>query len=255
MKTRGGIIVVLFLLTILPIANGATETQISQTVIDPEPFRTRTVVASSGNGYLVAWGAVGAGRNEDLHNTPPMTIYIRAVGADGIPLQQSATAVGKGELPSIAWNGHEYLVVWGITTPTTGTLPTPSLVGIRVREDGTLIDPVPVTLIAEVNPYSYLASVTWSGSQYLVTWTRGAALVDTRSAREAGLPSGRHPALLGIVRRRLPRSSGRFLRQQTVAFHRAGLLGGQPIHSDSIGRSRTQELPISTVDILCCGAT
>jgi len=191
MKTRGGIVVVLFLLTILPTVNAATETQISQTVIDPEPFRTRTVVASSGNGYLVAWGAVGLGSRENIFTNPPMTIYIRAVGADGIPLQQSATAVGKGELPSIAWNGQEYLVVWGITSPTSGSLPTPSLVGIRVREDGTLIDPVPVTLIAEVNPFSYLASVAWSGSQYLVTWTRGAALVDTDlHAKQVFLPFG-----------------------------------------------------------------
>jgi len=178
MKTRGGI-VVLFLLAILPIANAATETQVSLTVANPEPFLTRTVVASSGNGYLVAWGSAAPGRNEALINVPPMTIYIRAVSADGIPLQPFATAVGRGESPSIAWNGHEYLVVWGITTPTTDPLPTPSLVGIRVREDGTFIDPVPVTLIAEVSPYSYVASVTWSGSQYLVTWGRGAALVDT----------------------------------------------------------------------------
>lgn len=179
MTISARIVVVLFLLTILPVAHAATETQVSQTVADPEPFRTRTVVASSGNGYLVVWGAVGSLSRDNVFLNPPMTIYIRAVSADGIPLQQSATAVGKGELPSIAWNGHEYLVVWGITTPTTGTLPTPSLVGIRVREDGTLIDPVPVTLIAEVNPFSYLASVAWSGSQYLVTWTRGVALVDT----------------------------------------------------------------------------
>ena len=70
-------------------------------------------------------------------------------------------------------------------------LPTPSLVGIRVREDGTLIDPAPVTLIAEVNPFSYVASVTWSGSQYLVTWTRGAALVDTDlHVKQVYLPVG-----------------------------------------------------------------
>jgi len=179
MKIRAGLVVILFLATILPVANAATETQVSQTELDPEPFRTRAVVASSGNGYLVAWGAFGDANRDNTFPNPPTTIYIRAVGADGIPLQLSATAVGKGEDPSIVWNGHEYLVVWGITTPTTGTLPTPSVVAIRVREDGTLIDSAPVTLISEVNPYSYLASVAWSGSQYIVTWVRGAALVDT----------------------------------------------------------------------------
>src|SRR5258706_33167 len=165
------------LIVALPSAFAATETQISQTTVDPMPYRLLTAVASSGNGYLVAWGAADSPLLTVL-NDHPMTICIRAVSADGIPLQPFATVVGTGQDPSIAWNGHEYLVVWGITSPTTGSLPTPSVVGIRVREDGTLVDPAPVTLISEVNPFSYLTTCVWSGSQYLVTWNRGMALVD-----------------------------------------------------------------------------
>jgi len=52
------------------------------------------------------------------------------------------------------------------------------VVGVRVREDGSPIDAQPVTLVSEVNPFSYLTTVVWSGSQYLVTWNRGMALVD-----------------------------------------------------------------------------
>lgn len=171
-------VVALLLLIALPSAHAGTETQISLSAADPVPYRFSTAVASSGNGYLVAWGATAASSLDVLQNTG-MTIYIRAVGADGTPTQPFATAVGTGQLPSIAWNGHEYLVVWGITSPTTGLLPTPSVVGVRVREDGTLIDSAPITLIAEVNPFSYLTTCVWSGSQYMVTWNRGVALVDT----------------------------------------------------------------------------
>jgi hypothetical protein len=175
------VVIVLFLLIGLPSAYAAAETQISQisqVVADPMPYRFATAVASSGNGYLVAWGAVSTESHGSSLQDLPLTISIRALSADGTPVRPFATVVGVGERPSIAWNGHEYLVVWGIITPTTGSLPTPSVVGIRVREDGMLIDPAPVTLVAEVNPYSYLTTVSWSGSQYLVSWSRGIAFVD-----------------------------------------------------------------------------
>jgi hypothetical protein len=170
-------VITLLLLIALPSAHAATETQISLSAIDPVPYRFSTAVASSGNGYLVAWGATVTSSLNVLQNTGT-TIYIRAVGADGTPTQPFATAVGTGQRPSIVWNGREYLVIWGITSPTTGSLPTPSVVGIRVREDGTLIDSAPVTVIAEVNPLSYETSCAWNGSQYIVTWNRGVALVD-----------------------------------------------------------------------------
>jgi hypothetical protein len=178
MSLRGSVFV-LFLLVPLPSAQAASETQISQTTgaVDSKPYRLLTAVASSGNGYLVVWGAADS-PDITVLNDHPMTIYIRAFGADGVPKQQFATAVGMGQRPSIAWNGHEYLVVWGITTPTTGSLPTPSVAGIRVREDGSLVDPAPVTLVSEVNPFSYRSTCVWNGSQYLVTWNRGMALVD-----------------------------------------------------------------------------
>ncbi|HSY49050.1 MAG TPA: hypothetical protein VLC46_09575 [Thermoanaerobaculia bacterium] len=154
----------------------ASETQLSQTTPDPKvsalPNRLRTSVASSGRGYLVAWEATA-----DV-SSDTTTIYIRALDADGVPAQPSAVLLGLGREPRIAWNGHEYLVVWGITTPTSGPLPTPSVVGVRVREDGSLIDAQPVTIISEVNPFSTTTTVVWSGSQYLVTWARGMALVD-----------------------------------------------------------------------------
>jgi hypothetical protein len=177
MRVRAAGVVVLFLLFGLTSAHGASEVQLSQTtILDAAsvalPNRLRTTVASSGRGYLAAWEGAA------LLSSETTTIYIRALDADGVPVQPSAVALGQGREPKIAWNGHEYLVVWGITTPTSGPTPTPSVVCVRVDEDGTLIDAQPVTLISEVNPFSTVTTVVWSGSQYLVTWDRGMALVD-----------------------------------------------------------------------------
>ncbi|HXH41511.1 MAG TPA: hypothetical protein VNN08_22980 [Thermoanaerobaculia bacterium] len=166
--------IVIVLLAGLSSASAASEIQISDTTLNPTPpYRLRTTAVSNGNGYLIAW-------EESLVADPDSTtIYIRAVGADGVPTGTMATALGTGLEPRIAWNGHEYLVVWGVTSPTGGPLPTPAVVGVRVREDGSPIDLQPVTLVSEVNPFSLGTTVVWSGSQYLVTWDRGMALVDT----------------------------------------------------------------------------
>jgi hypothetical protein len=186
MKIRAGLVVVLLLLTSLPCLIAA-ETQISQSTIADvaPPYRLRTSVSTNGRGYVVAWEAT-ADENSDVRS-----IYIRVLGADGVPLRPSPTLLGSGREPRAVWNGREYLVVWGITTRTFGTIPTPSVVGTRLREDGSLIDPQPVTLVNEVNPFSYLTTVTWNGSEYLVTWGRGMALVsaDLQHSRLILLPS------------------------------------------------------------------
>jgi hypothetical protein len=178
-------VVALLVLAVLPCAHAATETQISQTVPDPVPNRVRLHAASSGNGYLIAW-------EEAAIPYPDLsTIRIRAIDAAGVPLGTSAIAIGTGQEPRIVWNGHEYLVVWGVTTPTVGPGITPSVVGVRVREDGSLIDAQPVTLIAESNPFSDVTTVDWNGSEYLVTWSRGMAIVDAdlQHSRLVLLPS------------------------------------------------------------------
>jgi hypothetical protein len=174
MKIRAGVVVVLFLLISLSSAYAATELEISgRTPGDlAPPYRLRTSVASNGRGYVVAWEATADAQSDVT------SIYIRVLGADGVPLRPSPTLLGLGREPRTAWNGREYLVVWGITSPTTGSLPTPSVVGMRLREDGSLIDLQPVTLVSEMNPFSDMTTVAWNGSEYLITWSRGMALVD-----------------------------------------------------------------------------
>lgn len=197
MTIRAGV-VVLFLLTISPFAYAATEQEISlRTPGDvAPPIRLRTSVVSNGRGYVVAWEAT-ADANSDV-----TSIYIRVLGADGVPLRPYPTLLGLGREPRMAWNGREYLVVWGITSRTTGSLPTPSVVGMRLREDGSLIDLQPVTLVSEMNPFSEFTTVAWNGSEYLVTWNRGMALVDPdlkHSKLVLGPPEGGVPTYTATV--------------------------------------------------------
>jgi hypothetical protein len=185
MKIRPGVAVVFLLLTIVPSA--IAEIQISQLTLGDvaPPHRLRTSVASNGRGYVVAWEAT-ADATSDV-----TSIYVRVLGADGVALRPSPTLLGSGREPRAAWNGSEYLVVWGITSPTSGSLPTPSVAGMRLREDGSLIDLQPVTLASEVNPFSEIATVAWNGSEYLITWGRGMALVsaDLQHSKPLLLPS------------------------------------------------------------------
>jgi len=176
MKNRDGVLVVLFLLLIsLPSALSAGEIyQFAQELAGDvaPPYRLRTSVASNGRGYVVAWEATG-----DV-SSDARSIYIRVLGPDGIPLRPSPTFLGSGREPRVVWNGHEYLAAWGISSGLRGPLSSPTVVGVRVREDGSLIDTSPVTVVSESNPFSTHTTLDWTGSKYLVTWSRGIALVD-----------------------------------------------------------------------------
>jgi len=175
MKNPDGVLVVLFLLLSLPSALSAGEIyQFAQELVGDvaPPYRLRTSVASNGRGYVVAWEATSDAKSDVT------SIYIRVLGPDGIPLRPSPTFLGLGREPRVVWNGHEYLAVWGISSGLRGPLNSPTVVGMRLREDGSLIDTNPVTIISESNPFSTQTTLDWTGSRYLITWTRGIALVD-----------------------------------------------------------------------------
>jgi len=138
-------------------------------------FRYGTAVASSGHGYLVAW------EEREMQAYPPGTIMVRAFDERGVPLRPAATVLGGGMVPSIAWNGREYLVVFGERGSRFGSvLPIPAAAMMRVSEDGVPIDQAAVAIAKQQNAYTGNTSVAWNGFEYLVSWsgyTRGAALV------------------------------------------------------------------------------
>lgn len=164
--------------TVISAANAVAEIPLAPPRFGPSStpsFRFGTAVASNGHGYLVAWEA------RKMEYWPPGTIMIRAFDEAGRPLQPVATALGGGVAPSIAWNGREYLVVFGELGSRFGsTVPLPVAVMTRIAEDGTPIDQTPVVMTKQFNSYTRSTSVAWNGTAYLVCWSgnaNGAALV------------------------------------------------------------------------------
>src|SRR5438270_7963784 len=170
----------LSLAAVLLLASAAHASEIALAVphIGPSAsphFRYGTAVASSGHGYLIAW------EEREMHAYPPGTILARAFDERGVPLHNVPAMLGVGVAPSIAWNGREYLLVFGELGSRYGSaVPLPVAAMMRIAEDGTPIDQAPVILTRQLNAYAYGTSVAWNGAEYAVCWNgyvNGAALV------------------------------------------------------------------------------
>lgn len=157
-------------------ASPSVETPMSRPVFGPagDPhYRLSIAAASNGSGYLLAW------EDRSMEAWPQSSeITIRALDASGGPLTPASTRLGFNAGPSIAWNGNEYLVVWGRVYSRFGTMSElPSIEAMRVRADGTPIDSQPVVLAVESNAFVTSTHVAWNGSEYLVGWGYRAVLV------------------------------------------------------------------------------
>ncbi len=117
-------------------------------------------IASDGTDYLVVWrDDLGAG---DIHGA--------RVDEDGNILDPEPFAICQAPWeqtkPAAAFDGTNYLVVWGDERDTADM----DIYAARVTTSGTVLDPDGF-LVAD-RPYSdYLPGVSWNGQQYLVTWT------------------------------------------------------------------------------------
>ncbi|WP_051256616.1 DUF5011 domain-containing protein [Cystobacter fuscus] len=138
----------------------SAETAVSTTTppwsVDAQP----TVAAGNGI-YLVVWEMEG-------HDTPDI-LAVRVRASDGALLDASPLHIATGSqvsyLPSVAFDGANFLVTW------TDLTSSPAIVGARVRaSDGALLDPTPLRISPPDYLPQYSPTVTFDGTNYLVFW-------------------------------------------------------------------------------------
>jgi hypothetical protein len=140
--------------------------------------------ASNGHDALVAIGTA----------TGPVLQQINASGS-----RPSAVALPTGaDVSQIASNGTDYLVVWNVPflcNQLCPPIPMP-VYALRVRSDGTWIDPAPVQLA----PDGQTLSVAWSGTAYVVSWFEDDGIHATRVTAEGSLPDGNRGVVVEPIR-------------------------------------------------------
>jgi hypothetical protein len=127
----------------------------------PAPgLQTAPAVAFDGTNYLVVW--------EDHRDE--IDIYAARVTPEGVVLDREGievcTASGSQELPAVAFDGANYLVVWDDTR--NGALD--DIYGARVTPDGNVLDPTGFA-ISTADRHQYEPAIVFNGADYLVTWT------------------------------------------------------------------------------------
>lgn len=144
-----------------PYAIFATRVAGSGAVLDPKsihiadtPCRTsRPAVAAIGDGFLVAWRDVAG----------PRLASVSAAGAVRLTQLEFTASACVNRTPLIIAGDTEALVIW--TRPGGGNA-NGTVLGMRVRGDGTLIDALPLTLGVAVGAVHGASN----GTDYLVTW-------------------------------------------------------------------------------------
>ena len=144
------------------------------------------VIAEGGSGFLAVW--------QDLRTSPfvgpPFStegrgfdIYGQRLDAAGAPLDPApfviANAFGDQTVPKVAWNGQDWLVVWGSPNSTQWNH---KINAVRVAADGTVRDDPPI--VVHTTQYRSNFVLTANGSEWLVVLqSTGAGEADLRAIR------------------------------------------------------------------------
>lgn len=134
-------------------------------------------IAFGGSQYLVAW--------TDTRNGNP-DVYGARVQMDGTVLDPAgfaiSTAGGNQGSPSIAFDGTNFMVVWGDTRNNSNG----DIYGARVDQNGIVIDTLGIEILKDANSQS-MPKVAFDGSQYRIIWKDDSG-VSSKRITSAGVP-------------------------------------------------------------------
>jgi hypothetical protein len=132
-------------------------------------------IASDGVGYLVVWHSEAASEND---------IFGALVSSEGDVLAPGPFPIASGPggqaLPSVAWDGDKYLVVWSDDRG----YPSALVNGAFVSRDGTVSGAFPVS--AASFPRNEETAVAFNGTEFLVAWQ-----AETQSGYEQDIVANR----------------------------------------------------------------
>lgn len=131
-------------------------------------------VSFDGTNFLVVWVD---GRDPGTASA----VYGARVAKDGSVLDPAgipiAAAASYQYGPSVSFNGENYLVVWADRR--NGTFP--DVYGARVGIDGVVLDPAGISIRSNAR-WKYVPAVSFDGTQHLVVWMEGVAVLGARVA-------------------------------------------------------------------------
>ncbi|MFP2907167.1 hypothetical protein ACLESD_19380 [Pyxidicoccus sp. 3LFB2] len=126
-------------------------------------------VAFDGTHFLVVWNELRTFSNPD--------VYGARVGRDGRRIGAAfpiATGVSSEFRPTVAFGGSEFLVVW--SDARSGVSGATDLYGTRISTSGMVLDPGGRRIISAPGS-QYSPALVSDGTQYLLTWSDGRALL------------------------------------------------------------------------------
>jgi hypothetical protein len=101
-------------------------------------------------------------------------------------------APASQDLPDIASDGTNYLVVWSDNRNSSGPVFETDIYAARVSPVGTVLDPTGIRLTFGTSTQAYQPKVVWDGASYLVVWVQTA--LTSRFIRGARVTTGGAPA-------------------------------------------------------------
>ncbi len=167
---RYSVVALMLVLAALPCAASpivGPETRICP-VFDAAPGNQDSIeIAAGANGYLAVWRDTRGGQSD---------IFACRLDASGAIMDPAAIPICQNQSeqtdPAVAWNGTEYLVVWGDRR-----LGAQHIYGARVTADGVVIDPQGICLSGTAGSQAY-PRVASNGRNWQVVWqdSRGGSL-------------------------------------------------------------------------------